>query len=66
MSMRLVAVDKLGAVNDGHLPLAARVFANAISLMVTVLKTIVQEVIYTVREDVRHGQIQRIPEDWER
>ena len=66
MSMRQVAVDKLGVVNDGHLPRAAQVFAKTISLIVTVSKWIVQEVVYTIHEDIRHGQIQRIPEDWER
>jgi hypothetical protein len=66
MSMRLFAIDKPGAVNDGHLPLAVRVFAKTIFVIVTVTNRIFQEVVYTIREDIRHGQIQRIPEDWER
>ncbi len=66
MSMRLVAVDKRGVVNDGDLPLAAGVFAKTISVIVTVTNRIFQEILYTIREDIRHGQIQRIPEEWER
>jgi hypothetical protein len=66
MSMRLVAIDKLGAVNDGHLPLAGRIFARALSVVRTVAKKVVQEVVWTIGEDMRHGQIRRIPEDWER
>ena len=66
MSMHLVAVDTLGAANDGHRSLAARVFARTISVIVTVASRIVEEVVYTISEDIRHGRIQRIPEDWER
>ena len=66
MSAHLVGVDTLGAVNDGHPPLAARVFTKIFSIIVTVAKRVFQEVAYTICEDIRHGQIQRIPEDWER
>ena len=66
MSMHLVGVDTLGAANDGHRPFAARVFAKTISIIVTVANKIFEEVVYTICEDIRHGRIPRVPEDWER
>ena len=66
MSLHLIGVDTLGPVNDGYRSLAVRAFAKTISIIVAVTKRVFQEVVYTICEDIRHGQIQRIPEDWER
>jgi hypothetical protein len=60
MSVQVVGVDTVGAAKVGHQPLAARVIAKAIP------HKIADEVVYTIREDFRHGQISRDPKDWER
>ena len=61
-----IGFSTLEAWNSGDWPLAARVITKTISVIVSIARRIVEEVVYTIREDIRHGQIQRIPEDWER
>ena len=65
MSVQLVGVDAPGAANVGHRSLAARVKAKTVSIVVGVAYKIADEVVYTIREDFRHGRISRDPEDWE-
>ena len=36
------------------------------SVIVGLVRTNVEEVVYTIREDLKRGRIQRDPEDWER
>jgi hypothetical protein len=62
MSVQLVGVDTLGAAKVGHQPLATRMIA----IVVGVAHKIADEVVYTIREDFRHGRISRDPKDWER
>jgi hypothetical protein len=42
------------------------VIAKAVSIAAGIAHKIADEVVYTIREDFRHGQISRDPEDWER
>jgi len=49
------------AARVGHEPLAMR----TIAIVVRVARKITDEVIYTIREDLRHGRISRDPKDWE-
>jgi hypothetical protein len=37
-----------------------------IAIVVSVARKIADEVVYTLREDLRHGKISRDPKDWER
>ncbi len=62
MSVQLVGVDTLAVAKAGRQPLAARMIA----IVVGVAHKIADEVVYTIREDFRHGQISRDPKDWER
>ena len=66
MSVQLVGVDTLGTANVGHQPLAARMIATTMAIVAGVAHKIADEVVYTIREDFRHGQISRDPKDWER
>ena len=66
MSAQLVGIDTLGTANVGHQPLAARMITSAIAVVVGVAYKIADEVVYSIREDFRHGQISRDPKDWER
>ena len=66
MSVQLVGVDTLGTAKVGHQPLAARMIAKTVAIVVGVAHKIADEVVYTIREDFRHGQISRDPKDWER
>ena len=66
MSVHLIGVKTLGAANDRYRPLAARVLAKTILIIVALTHKIVQEVVYMIREDLQHGRIQRDPEVWER
>ena len=66
MSVQLVGVDTLGTAKVGYQPIAARMIARMVSIVVGVAHKIADEVVYTIREDLRHGQISRDPKDWER
>jgi hypothetical protein len=66
MSVQMVGVDTLGAAKIDHRQLATRVIAKAVSIAAGIAHKIADEVVYTIREDFRHGQISRDPEDWER
>ena len=66
MSVHLVEIETLEALSDRRRPLAARVLAKTISIVVTLAHQIVQEVMDTIREDFRHGLIERSPKAWER
>ena len=65
MSVQLIGADILGAAKVGHQPIAARMIARTIAIVVSIVHRIADEVVYTIREDVRHGQISRDPKDWE-
>ena len=65
MSVQLVGVDTLGTAKVGYQPIAARMIARMVSIVVGVAHKIADEVVYTIREDFRHGQISRDPKDWE-
>ena len=64
MSVQLFGADIAPAPNAGHRGLAA--IAKTVSVVVDVVHRIADEVVYTLREDFRHGQISRDPKDWER
>jgi hypothetical protein len=66
MSVQLAGVETLGAANVGHRPLVARMIAKTIAIVVGVAHKIADEVVYMIREDLRHGRISRDPKDWER
>ena len=66
MSVQLVGIDTFGTAKARHQPLAARMIAKTIAIVVGVAHKIADEVVYMIREDLRHGQISRDPKDWER
>jgi hypothetical protein len=61
-----IGFSTLEAGNPGDRPLATRVMTKTVSVIVGLARGIVEEVVYTIREDLKHGRIQREPEDWER
>jgi hypothetical protein len=65
MSMHLVGIDTFRAVNDRHRTFAERVFTKTITIIVTLIRKIVHEAVYVIREDLDHGRIQRDPTAWE-
>jgi hypothetical protein len=66
MSTQEIGFSTLEAGNAGDRQLATRVVTKTISVIVGLAGRIVEEVVYTIREDLKHGRIQREPEDWER
>ena len=66
MSAQVVGIDTFGKAKVGHQPLAARMITSTIAVVVGVACKFADDVVYTIREDFRHGQISRDPKDWER
>ena len=66
MTTQEIGFSTLEARNSGDRPLATRVMTKTVSVIVGLARGIVEEVVYTIREDLKHGRIQREPEDWER
>ncbi|TPK61493.1 hypothetical protein FJ930_27575 [Mesorhizobium sp. B2-4-15] len=66
MFIEVLEVDSFGKAKVGHQPLAARIFAKTLTAVVGVAYKIADEVVYTIRADIRHGQMSRDPKDWER
>jgi hypothetical protein len=66
MTTDLVGVGTLGAANDADRPFAVRLVDKTISIIAGVARKLVDEIVYTIREDHSHGQISRNPKDWER
>ncbi|CAN7482762.1 hypothetical protein LJR234_003457 [Mesorhizobium amorphae] len=66
MSVQLFGEGIVGATNAGHRRLAARAIVRAVSTFAGVAHKIADEVVYTIREDFRHGHTSRDPKDWER
>jgi hypothetical protein len=65
MTTDLVGVGTLGSANDGDRPFAVRLVAKTISIIGGVARKLVDEIVYTIREDLSHGRISRDPKDWE-
>ena len=65
MSAQEIGFSTLEAGNAGD-RLATRVMTKTISVIVGLARRIFEEVVYMIREDLKHGRIQREPEDWER
>ena len=63
--MALQLVDTFEAAKVGHRSPAAPMLAKTIAIVVGVAYKIADEVVYMIREDLRHGQISRDPKDWE-
>ena len=66
MSVQQVGNDTLGRSNAIHQLLAARMIATTRAVVARVANKIAEEVVYTIREDFRHGLISRDPKDWTR
>ena len=66
MSVQVVGIDTFGKAKVGHQPLVALMIVKTIAIVMGVAHKIADEVVYTIREDLRHGQISRDPKDWER
>jgi hypothetical protein len=65
MSVDVVGFDTLVAAKAGRQPLAARMMSSVIAGVVGAAHRVANEVIYAIREDIRHGRISRDPKDWE-
>jgi hypothetical protein len=66
MTMNLVEDETFAAGNTGDRPLAVRVVAITLSILMALARRVVEEISYTIGEDLGHGQISRNQEDWER
>lgn len=65
MSVQVVGADAFGTRGERRQPLAARIVASTISIIAGLTHRIIEEVVYTIREDLSHGRISRDPKDWE-
>ena len=61
MSVQSIGTDTLPTAKAGKEPLATRMPAIVMSLA----RRIADEIVYTLREDFRHGRMSRDPKDWE-
>jgi hypothetical protein len=66
MSTQEIGYSPFEAATPSVRRFAKRVITGAIAVVAGLARLIVEEAVYMFREDFKHGQIRREPEDWER
>jgi hypothetical protein len=65
MSVELVRSDAFTGAKAEHQSLAVRMMSSVIEFVLNAAHRAADEVVYAIREDIRHGRISRDPKDWE-